>query len=88
MFLKLKQESSGYPFRVEEYRRAKGIALDEASISKIEVQRTLAKLKLKSMWANGQNKTKVTILTSEKGIYDLLTCPGTEVKNSCFRKMT
>jgi hypothetical protein len=42
MFLKLKQESSGYPSRVqseadkdpyiEEYRRAKGITLEKASI--------------------------------------------------------
>jgi hypothetical protein len=44
MFLKLKQESSGYPSVVkseadkdkyiEDYRRAEGIALDKASISK------------------------------------------------------
>jgi hypothetical protein len=44
MFLKLKQESSGYPFWVqseedkdryiEDYRRVEGIALDKASISK------------------------------------------------------
>jgi hypothetical protein len=44
MFLKLKQESSGYPAWVqteddqdkyiEEYRRAEGIALDKASIFK------------------------------------------------------
>jgi hypothetical protein len=44
MFLKLKQESSGYPSSVqseedndryvEEYRRAEGIALDKASITK------------------------------------------------------
>jgi len=42
MFLKLKQESSGYPYWVrseddkdryiEDYRRAEGIALDKASI--------------------------------------------------------
>jgi len=44
MFLKLKQESTGYPSRVrseddkdkyiEDYRRAQGIALDKAFISK------------------------------------------------------
>jgi hypothetical protein len=60
MFLKLKQESSGYPSCVqseadkeryiEEYRRAEGITLDKASISKNAGQRTLAKLKLNSMW--------------------------------------
>jgi hypothetical protein len=52
MFLKLKQESSGYPSWVqseaekdryiEVYRRAKGIDLDKASISKNAGQRTLA----------------------------------------------
>jgi hypothetical protein len=60
MFLKLKQESSGYPSWVqidededsyiEECRSAEGIALDKASISKNAGQCTLAKLKLNSMW--------------------------------------
>ena len=46
MFLKLKQESSGYPSWVqseddkdryiEDYRRAEGIALDKASIQKMQ----------------------------------------------------
>jgi hypothetical protein len=54
MFLKLKQESSGYPSWVhsedekykyiEDYRRVKGIALDKACISKNAGQRTLARL--------------------------------------------
>ena len=49
MFLKLKQESSGFPFWVqseddknrytEDYRRAEGIALDKASFSKNSGQR-------------------------------------------------
>jgi hypothetical protein len=75
MFLKLKQESSGYPAWVqteddrdkyiEEYRRAEGIALDKASILKNAGQRTLAKLKLNSMWgkfAQNANKTQTTII--------------------------
>jgi hypothetical protein len=79
MFLKLKQESSGYPSRVqseedkdryiEDYRRAEGIALDKTSLSKNSGQRTLAKLKLNSMWgkwAQNQNKTQTTLVTSEK----------------------
>jgi hypothetical protein len=63
MFLKLKQESSGFPSRVqseddkdrytEDYWRAEGIALDMASISKTSGQRNLAKLKLNSMWGKG-----------------------------------
>ena len=53
MFLKLKQETSGYPSwvqsedgkdrHIEVYRRAEGIALDKASISKNAGQRILAK---------------------------------------------
>ena len=69
MFLKLKQESSGYPSWVqseekkdqyiEDYRRAEGIALDKASISKNAGQRTLAKLKLNSMWGKlAQNQKR------------------------------
>ena len=97
MFLKLKQESSGYPSWVqseedkdryiEDYRRAEGIALDKASISKNAGQRTLAKLKLNSMWgkwAQNQNKTQTTIANSEKEFYELLTSPGTEVTNLIF----
>ena len=71
MFLKLKQESSGFPSWVPseddkdryivDYRRSEGIPLDKASISKISGKRTLAKLKLNSMWgkwAQNQNKTQ------------------------------
>ena len=79
MFLKLKQEASGYPSWVQseadedkyiaDYRRAEGIALDKASISKNSGQRTLAKLKLNSMWgkfAQNENKTQTTLVTSGK----------------------
>jgi len=97
MFLKLKQESSGYPSWVqseadkdkciEDYRRAAGIVLDKASISKNAGKRTLAKMKLNSMWgkwAQNQNKTQTTLVTSVKGLYELLTSPGTEVTNLIF----
>jgi hypothetical protein len=60
MFLKVKQESSGYPSWVqsEEYkdryiednRRKEGIALDNASNSKHVGQRNFAQLKLNTMW--------------------------------------
>ena len=92
-----KQESSVYPSWVqseenkekyiEDYRRAEGIALDKASISKNAGQRTLAKLKLNSMWgkwAQNQIKPQTTIVNSEKEFYDLLTSPGTEVTNLIF----
>ena len=97
MFLKLKQESSGYPSWVqseedkeryiEDYWRAERIALDKASLSKNAGQRTLAKLKLNSMWgkwAQHENKSKRTILDSEKEFYQLLTCRSTEVANLIF----
>jgi len=55
MYLKLKQESSGYPswVQIEEnkdkyiegYRRVEGIVLDKASIFKNAGERTMAKLK-------------------------------------------
>ena len=51
------------------------IQVDKASISKTSGQRTLAKLKLKSMWgklAQNQNKTQTTIVDSEKEFYELL----------------
>jgi len=81
MFLKLKQESSGNPSWAEE------IALDKASISKNAGQSTLAKLKLISIWGNlpqKQNKTRTTLVTSVKELYELLTSPGTEVTNLIF----
>ena len=90
----MKQVSSGYPswvqskdykdIYIENYRRGEGIALDKASISKNAGQRTLAKLKLNSMWgisAQNQNKTQTTIEDSEKEFFELLTCLGTEVTN-------
>jgi len=97
VFLKVKKESSGYPSWVqseddkekyiEDYRSAEGIALDKTSISKNSGQRSLAQLKLNSMWgkwAQNQNKTKTTIVNSEKEFYELLTSPGTEVTNLIF----
>jgi hypothetical protein len=79
MFRKLKQESYGYSSwvqseeqkdeNIEDYRRAEGIALDKASISKNAGQQILAKLKLNSMWgkwAQNQNKTQTTIVESTR----------------------
>ena len=72
---------------IEDYRRAEGIALDKASISKNKEQRTLAKLKLNWMWGKwdqNQNKTQTTLVTSVKDLYELLTSPGTDVTNLIF----
>jgi hypothetical protein len=57
------------------------------SISKNAGQQTSAKLKLNSMWgkwAQNQNKTQTTLVSSEKEFYELLTSPGTEVTNLIF----
>jgi hypothetical protein len=99
MFLKLKEEASGYPSWVhnngdqdkyiEEYWRAEGIALDKASILKNPGQRTLVKLKLNSMWdkwAQNQNKTQPSLVTSAKQFYELITSPGIEFSNLIFPK--
>jgi hypothetical protein len=93
----LLQESSGYPswvqsetdkdMYIEDYRRAEGIALDKPSISKNPGQRTLANLKLMSMWgkwAQNQKKTQTTLVTSVKELYELLASPATEVTNHIF----
>ena len=74
MFLKLKQESSSYPSWVQseddkdkyiqDYRRAEGSALEKAPISKNAGQRTLAKLKLNSMWGKwAQNQKNQTTMS-------------------------
>jgi hypothetical protein len=75
MFLKLKQESSGYPAWVqseadkdnyiEDYRRAELLLCTRHQFPKMQ-GKGLAKLKLNSMWENGlnQNKTQTTLVTS------------------------
>jgi hypothetical protein len=35
-------------------------------------------------WAQNQNKTQTTLVTSEKEFYELLTSPGSEVRNLIF----
>jgi len=38
------------------------------------------------IWAQNENKKQTTTVNSEKGFYELLTCPGTEVTNVIFPK--
>jgi hypothetical protein len=71
MFIKLKQESSGYPSLVysdddkdryiKDYRRAEGITLDKASIFKNAEQCTLANLNCTLCWENGLRTRKTLI---------------------------
>jgi len=75
MFLKLKQESSGYPAWVqseadkdnyiEDYRRAELLLCTRHQFPKMQ-GKGLAKLKLNSMWENvlNQNKTQTSLVTS------------------------
>ena len=61
--------------------------MDKASISKNAGQKTLAKLKLTSMWgkwAKNQNKTQTILLTSLKELYELRKSAGSEVTNPIF----
>jgi len=61
---------------------------EKASYSKNVVQRTLVKLKLKSMLrkcAQHQNNTQGTHVTSVKALYEIVTSPGTEVETSYSR---
>ena len=97
MFLKFNQESTGFPSWVqseddkdkyiEDQQRSERIALDKASISKNSGQRSLANLKLNSIWskwAQNQNKSQTTIVELVKVFYELLTNAGTEVTNLIF----
>ena len=61
--------------------------MDKASISKNAGQIILGLLKLNSIWGKrvqNQNKTQSTLVTSVKELYELLTRPGTKVKNFIF----
>jgi hypothetical protein len=60
-----------------------------ASISKNAGQRSLAKLKLNSLWgkwAQNQNKTLTALITSEKEFQELLGSPGIVVTNLILPK--
>jgi len=95
MFLKLKQESSGYPSYVrseegngkyiKEYWHVEGIALDNAYNSKNAKNFGKTKIKINmGKWAQNQNNTQTTLLSSVKELYELVTGPGTEVTKLIF----
>ena len=97
MFLKLKQDSSGYPSwveceadkdqYVEDYRRAEGIPLDKASNSKIPDQRTgenKIELDVGKMDSNTEQNPDNLCEPSVKDVYELLKSPSTEVANRIF----
>lgn len=91
-FLKLKQESSGYPDwcqndedekqYVEDYYEHEGIRLDPSKIEKNAGYRCLSKSMLVSFWGKlGQkeNQSKTTIVRDSQILFNLLTNPAVEV---------
>ena len=100
MFLKLKQESSGYPSYVqseedkdkyiEDYRRAERIALDKSSIFNNARQRTLEEVEIKLNVGQISSEPKQDpdnpCDIGESFLHKLLTSPCTEVTNLIFRK--
>ena len=97
MFLKLKQEASGWPSwciteqekeqYITQYFETEGIQLEYSNIRKNPGLRSLAKLMLNSFWGKfGQrsNMTQVTHISSPKEYFDLLTCDKQEVTDINF----
>lgn len=91
-FLKIKQESSGYPEGcvddaarkryIEDYKKAEGISLDEEKIKKNPGLRSVAKLCLNSFWGKfGQrdNLPSTEIITEREQLLRLLTDDEKEV---------
>jgi hypothetical protein len=89
MFLKLKQESSGYHPGFKVRKTSTGTLRSTGAQGELLLtrQRTLAKIKLNPMWgkwAQNQNNAPTTIVNSEKELCELLTSAGTEVTNLIF----
>ncbi|KAF4524515.1 hypothetical protein B566_EDAN011526 [Ephemera danica] len=93
IFLKIKQESSGYPDDcvsekdkknyVRDYYQRQGIKLDPMKIQKNSGLRFVAKLLLNSLYgrfAMNVARTNTEIIKDSKSLYKLLTDPNFEVK--------
>ena len=96
-FLKLKQESSGFPSwcskpedvetYVREYYEREGILLDKSKIEKNPGLRALAKLMLNSFWGKfGQrlNMPETAIIHEPAKLYELLQAKDTIINNINF----
>jgi len=92
-WLKVKQESSGYPTwcdrdeKKSEYRRRykehEGIELEEEKITKNPGRKATAKLMLNSFWGKfgeNLNKPQVQAITDPAGLFQLLTTSTTNVE--------
>ncbi|XP_028393192.1 uncharacterized protein LOC114517603 [Dendronephthya gigantea] len=91
-FLKIKQESSGYPSEcqteeekqryIQQYFEHEGIHLDPSKIERNPGLRALAKLMLNSFWgkfAQRPNMTKVELISDPKVYFDYLSSDGINV---------
>ena len=91
-FLKLKQESSGWPEwchtdedrqkYLEDYQRVEGIRLDPGNINKNPGMRSLAKLCLNSFWGKFGQRDRVgqsTYLRSEEELLKFITDPSKQM---------
>jgi hypothetical protein len=96
MWLRIKQESSGYPSHVvteedkqqyiENYERKEGIELRKEKIEKNEALRFIAKIMLNSFWgklAQKPNKTRTEIIKSPNK-YDEIICDPKKVETGSF----
>ena len=94
MFLKLKQEASGWPHWVktdadkqvylDKYRESEGITLDRSNVEENPALRSLAKLCLNSLWgkfAQKDNPGKSTIVTDGAEFFRLLFDKSVEVND-------
>jgi hypothetical protein len=97
MFLKLKDEASGYPSWVqtpddedrfiEDFWHSEGIRLNKDAIKRNPAKRGVAKLCLNSMWGKlteKSNRTKTELISEPKWLYKFLSIPGIEVVSLLF----
>ena len=96
-FLKIKQESSGWPDwcqseadrdkYIADYLRHEGIALDKENIKRNEGMRALAKLQLCSFWGRWgmrNNLTKIEITQDPAVLYEFLTADDKQILDLNF----
>lgn len=91
-FLKIKQESSGWPAEletvqdkdnyVENYFAKEGVQLDKTKIKKNPSMRNIAKSCLNSLWGKfmqRNDRAKTCVVNTEKEFLDLVFSPGVEI---------
>jgi len=97
IFLKLKQEASGYPdwvrtpddedLYIRQFYQSEGIRLDRDSIRYNAAKRGLAKLCLNSIWGKlteRSNRSQTKLISEPHKLYRFLVTPGIIVLNMMF----